>query len=229
MKLNEFLEIDIEDLMNLSIKELRDVANVGASAANRRIKLIENANVGTPPAVANLPESMRSGINDASNNTRKQLLSKIRSTRQFLSDPTSTVSGFRKATQTAADRIDPEYRAGKSGQRLFDNSGRIKTMSADGGGGRKYTAKAIGKFWDVYHRYDEIHSPTREELYRIRDELMPKFFENADLRHNVDRLFDEFEDFFDKTYQEEESEISSGDIDSIISNSFGFDDDDEGF
>lgn len=230
-KLNteEFLDIDIEDIMKMSTDELRRLAGAGRDLANRRIRSLKDAGATSSPAMRAIhPKYRESGFTTAGK-SRRSLISEVRSERQFLLDPTSTVKGFRKATKRAEDALSPAGEAAQSGEKIFDTDGREvpkprakrkgpkEKVEGDIVSGRNLSKKSVGKFWDMFHKYAEKHGLQPGANYNeVLYEAMSDYFEQADMRQSVDHLLDGFEDFLEEQYEESEEEyLDEEDLDEI--------------
>lgn len=213
MTIKDFLSADISDLLKMSDKELRTIAAAGAKASNRRIQAFEIKGIKGSPAVADLPRAYKKGFS-TKGKTRRQLYNIVRAERQFLTNPTSTITGHQAVTQIATDTIDPATTAQKSGLRVFKKSTGEETESKLLR--KNVSEKQVSKYWDIFNRYREKHGLTKEQMYKVAETFMDDFFESADLRYSAiktdkkgrvteGRMYKDFEDYMTKAYEDAQS------------------------
>lgn len=197
-KVNEYLNISPNDLMKMTRKELSDVVSTLASAGNKRLRRLEQSELGKESfAYQNVQKSVRKG--DRANFSVKgknlnQLRNEYKNVANFLNQKTSSVTGWKKELKNIKERI----------------------------GKKDISANELTSFFSMYRKLEELN-PTviqsygstetqrllsktmRENPYSSDDEILKIMEENlTDIYESEQRYmlddddYDEFDDLYDE-------------------------------
>lgn len=98
-----WLEVALSDFKQFTIKEMKAEVSKRASAANKRIKRIEGAGIGSSAVTAVMNNGGKFSV--AGKNTMNELYKEYRRVSNFLNMDNSTLGGARKEVKRISERI----------------------------------------------------------------------------------------------------------------------------
>ena len=107
MKVTDVMELNRRQLNDMSTEELREASRVISSAANKRIKRIEQTNIYSP-ALEALKESGSTHFGTTMKTTDAELRKNIFKAQSFIQNKTSTAGGARKLATETLHRLQLE-------------------------------------------------------------------------------------------------------------------------
>lgn len=129
MKLNDIINMSLEDYMRMDEAALRDAVRSGAAVANRRLRAIEKSNYSVvSPAYYSVAHQQggRPKYTSAGKNFN-QLRAELASIRNFLTSKTGTVAGARDYSDYLRERYD--IKSDGELKQLFDVYNRLVELS----------------------------------------------------------------------------------------------------
>lgn len=188
-KVNEYLNISPNDLMKMTRKELADVVSTLASAGNKRLRRLEQSELGKESfAYQNVQKSVRKG--DKANFSVKgknlnQLRNEYKNVANFLNQKTSSVTGWKKELKKIKERI------------------RKKDISAG----------ELSHFFKLYRKLEELNPSVIQSYGSTESQqlLSQTLKENPD--SNDEDILEKMEENFTKIYEEKQRFMMSDEDD----------------
>ena len=163
-------DMSIQDLNSMDKKSLSKVVSQMASAANKRLKRLDDSGFETP---ASKSVDRSGGKFGTRGKTLNQLRSEFIRVRNFLRSKTSTIKGYKKFKNDFFDRVEA-----KTSIRL------------------KMTDSELNRFWDIYSKCANLQpfvngSPNLQKtvfdmFIKYKDE------DNEDILERIQRSFDDW-------------------------------------
>lgn len=181
LKLETILNMDWEQLNNLTESEMKQITSRLVSASNKRIRRLEQTTMGTSSFAYQKVESRGKKFSVRGKNLN-QVKQEFKLAKQFLQYKTSTVSGWKKYRSKMEKRVSGE---------TYGESQQWKDATWK-------------KFWKVYRRFEETNGGTfkKGDSDRIQ-QMLHEIFTDEDKRHSIDYFSDVLDEKYNELYEEE--------------------------
>lgn len=189
LKISEILDIDLDAFNRLNESQLRALTSRLISAGNKRIRLLKKHNINSPAVRSLKEEKFSTKLPSGTDVTQR--VNKLRTTfsnvRNFLSNETSTIGGYKKFVNRTKERLSKELN--------MDRKTLDKKLN-------------VGRLFDLLHKAQDKglvssyrHSQGSMQARNIIAEIL---VDNPDV--NEDTLMDWLEQQSDELYEQQELE-----------------------
>ena len=145
MTTEEIINLDIEDIQKLNIKQLQRLTTQIVSTANKRVKALQSAGLEDSLILTQMKDfSGRFSSKIEGKNKLNRLRNTFSNVRNFLLAETSTVRGYKKYNRETAERI-----AGNKNMRDPEARDFVKRYESD--------IELRRDFWRLYNRLKETY------------------------------------------------------------------------
>lgn len=187
--ISDIMKMSISELQNFTASQQREIVSRLASAANKRIKLLEKRGVDTP-ALINI--NMNGGKLSVKGKSGDELISEFYKARSFLRSPTSTVRGWNKVL--------------KGVEKAFNEMSDIYLPGTD----IKYNNAMMGNafaLYDILSRTDPLLMQGREK-YKIASKIAEFMYSGNTIR-NYEEVMNMTLSYLQNQYEQEQERYNS--------------------
>lgn len=188
LSINDILNMDWEDVSKLSRSELAKITSRLVSASNKRVKRLEQSNLGESPALRGL-KARENGQTRLSvkGKTHGQIEHTFITAKNFLSMKSSSISGYKKTIKNIRKSVSE--RIGKDVSdldisKLYSTLHKAQEMGLVDGRGSKGSEYAVSQITDILE-----NNPDK----------------------SIDDIIDDINDWYSNMYEEDESDYDEDD------------------
>ena len=183
-KIEDLLNLDIDDVQRMSRKELASVVSQLASAANKRLTRLELSETGTlSPAYQQATK--RAERFSVSGKNVNQLRNEYKNVAQFLKRSTSSVSGWNRVRKKTYERIGGKFKTAEQEKRFWEAYRKLESghHSDVMGYGSTETQRMVRREYDTGKSDEEIMEAMMDRLdeeYEAAQTEMREEFDDYD-------------------------------------------------
>ena len=183
--ITDLLNIDINDLVKMTNREIKDVTNRLVSASNKRIRRLEASDLGkTAPALKSIRANQNEGLLTTKGKDRNQLLKLYADSRKFLNAKTSTITKYKKVIKENKKIIERKL-------------------------GRSVSNINVGRMFDALHKAQEMGliDSKGSKGSQIAMEMLAEYLENDNemsLEDMLTRIDEDYDNYYRDTYEDTE-------------------------
>lgn len=187
MNIKDILSLDVETISKLNKKELSKLTVQLGSAANKRIKRIEQKNENSP-AYESIIKS--GGKISAANKNINQLRSEFARAKKFLEAKTSSLTGIKAFRSDIEKRLDVKFEADIF-NKMIKTYNRLSELNENFL--KKFGSNQIQEL--LYDKISENPNITDDEVTQFGIELINNFYEESEAT-----ITNQFEDLLDEDF-----------------------------
>ena len=183
LKISDILNMDWSDLNAFTNKELKQITSRLVSAANKRVRKLEQSELGTS-SMAYQSVAKRGRLFSVKGKNTNQVRNEFKLVSNFLKMKTSTVSGWKSYQKDVAKKM----------------------KSASGIDISKWSAENKSKMWSVYRKFEEQHGG--EFKKGDSDRIIQYLMETLDKTETMteDELLDALDSEYEDMYEDQEDD-----------------------